>query len=91
MGPVVSCCCSLFVTLCVAALFDFITDLIIDLMAKKMSLPVRVASPAPSSGQRAMSLSSNWYGHVLRASGFMPSSYNPLFLLSQVCFCKCQQ
>ena len=41
-----------------------ISDLIIDLMAKKMSLPVRTASPAPSSAPRAISLSSsgsNWY------------------------------
>lgn len=40
-----------------------IIDLIIDLMAKKMSLPVRTASPAPSSAPRAISLSSsgsNW-------------------------------
>ena len=44
----------------------------IDLMAKKMSLPVRVASPAPSSGQRAMSLSGSWYDDARSAMGFMP-------------------
>ena len=41
-----------------------ISDLIIGLIAKKMSLPARTASPAPSSAPRAISLSSsgsNWY------------------------------
>jgi hypothetical protein len=53
----------LVIALALMEMFNSFADLIIDLMAKKMSLPVRTASPAPSSGPRAISISSsnsNW-------------------------------